>query len=79
MSNTLKYVLFLGSTRTKRIGPKVAEQIVTRLQRRNPNAEITIVDPRNHENGFFMRLMEKPLFHYKDAEKKDIPEALIRT
>eukprot|EP00121_Abeoforma_whisleri_P010957 Awhi_evm1s10103 len=78
-SQSMKYVLFIGSTRAKRIGPKVAEHIQRSLLTRDKNAQVTVVDPRTTENGFFMRLLEKPLFHYKADEKDLIPEALTKT
>merc|ERR1712008_74827 len=39
--------------------------------------QVTVLDPRTHCSGFFMRLMEKTHFHYKDGEA--IPDALVTT
>ena len=87
MNRPLKTVIFQASTRTRRIGPKITAAVLNRLQsRRNvgtndentPGFDITaVIDPRTWEDGYFMRLLEKPLFHYKQQE--DIPAPLRRT
>ena len=57
----LNTVVLLGSTRQKRIGSKVADYIVARLEERGGHA-VTVLDPRSAGDGF---LMEKAYFHYK--------------
>jgi NAD(P)H-dependent FMN reductase len=71
----LNTVVLVGSTREKRIGSKVADYIVARLEERGHI--VTVLDPRTACDGFFMHLMEKAFFHYKDGE--DIPSALVET
>ena len=71
----LNTVVLVGSTREKRIGSKVADYIVARLEERGH--VVTVLDPRTACDGFFMRLMEKAFFHYKAVE--DIPSALVET
>eukprot|EP00929_Paragymnodinium_shiwhaense_P000534 TRINITY_DN100777_c0_g1_i1.p1 TRINITY_DN100777_c0_g1~~TRINITY_DN100777_c0_g1_i1.p1 ORF type:complete len:213 (-),score=23.95 TRINITY_DN100777_c0_g1_i1:325-963(-) len=72
MTPPLRCLMFLGSTRTARIGPRVADYVQGKMAARGMQSEI--IDPVTAEDGFFMRLMEKPLFHYKDGEK--VPAAL---
>merc|ERR1712194_749231 len=54
------------------MGAAVAARIKQRGQ-----CELTVIDPRTWEQGYFMRLLEKPLFHYKQGET--VPEALQYT
>lgn len=72
----LNTVVLIGSTRAKRVGHKVAAELVTRLEERGGHY-VTVLDPREHGDGFFMRLMEKAHFHYKADE--DVPAALEET
>eukprot|EP00933_Yihiella_yeosuensis_P047190 TRINITY_DN42900_c0_g1_i1.p1 TRINITY_DN42900_c0_g1~~TRINITY_DN42900_c0_g1_i1.p1 ORF type:complete len:216 (-),score=29.24 TRINITY_DN42900_c0_g1_i1:85-732(-) len=71
----LRCVMFLGSTRSARVGPKVSSFVAKRMEDRG--MKVDILDPVTLEDGFFMRLMEKPLFHYKAGQ--EIPDALVRT
>eukprot|EP00928_Gymnodinium_smaydae_P043258 TRINITY_DN29023_c0_g1_i1.p1 TRINITY_DN29023_c0_g1~~TRINITY_DN29023_c0_g1_i1.p1 ORF type:complete len:237 (+),score=59.14 TRINITY_DN29023_c0_g1_i1:85-711(+) len=64
--------MILGSTRRVRIGPRVASFVRERMELRN--FEVDELDPVTSEDGYFMRLLEKPLFHYRDGE--DVPAAL---
>ncbi|KAK7233204.1 NADPH-dependent FMN reductase [Aureococcus anophagefferens] len=63
----LNTVLILGSTRAKRIGGKVGAYLEAKLEERGGHA-VTVLDPRTSQDGFFMRLMEKAYFHYRDDE-----------
>lgn len=72
----LNTVVLLGSTREKRIGSKVGDYIVGRLEERGGH-NVTVLDPRSASDGFFMQLMEKAFFHYKQDE--EVPEALVET
>mmetsp|Transcript_38366 Transcript_38366/g.105682 ORF Transcript_38366/g.105682 Transcript_38366/m.105682 type:complete len:210 (+) Transcript_38366:53-682(+) len=69
----LRCALLLGSTRRVRIGPRVAAWVGERVEQRG--MEIDVLDPVTLEDGFFMRLIEKPHFHYKDGE--DVPKPLL--
>jgi len=72
---SLRVALFLGSTRGVRMGPRVGAFIAERMEERG--IAVDTLDPVTTEDGFFMRLLEKPHFHYKDGE--EIPEPLVRT
>ena len=72
----LKTVVILGSTREKRIGGTVGEYICSQLETRGGH-DVTVLDPRELHDGFFMRLMEKAFFHYKKGES--VPPALTST
>eukprot|EP00729_Bicosta_minor_P007151 gene7151-21511_t len=76
-STPLKMVVVLGSARKKRIGTKVAQTVVTTLEARGH--EVTLLDPRETENGFFMQLMDKAYFHYKPSDGDHPPQELERT
>mmetsp|Transcript_7482 Transcript_7482/g.18400 ORF Transcript_7482/g.18400 Transcript_7482/m.18400 type:complete len:211 (+) Transcript_7482:14-646(+) len=67
----LRCALFLGSTRTVRIGPRVAAYVQQQMERRG--FEVDVLDPVTTHDGFFMRLMEKPAFHYKEGETVPAP------
>ena len=71
----LRAVIFMGSTRAKRVGDRVTAQLVGAMRERAWHTET--IDPRSSHDGFFMRLLEKPLFHYKPGE--DVPAALTAT
>jgi NAD(P)H-dependent FMN reductase len=49
--------------------------VVGQLEERGHN--VTVLDPRDTQDGFFMTLMEKAFFHYKEGE--EIPVALEET
>eukprot|EP00930_Biecheleria_cincta_P103882 TRINITY_DN95994_c0_g1_i1.p1 TRINITY_DN95994_c0_g1~~TRINITY_DN95994_c0_g1_i1.p1 ORF type:complete len:213 (-),score=21.32 TRINITY_DN95994_c0_g1_i1:149-787(-) len=70
----LRCALILGSTRRVRIGTKVAEYVGRKIEDRG--MRVDVLDPVITENGYFMRLMEKPHFHYKEGES--IPEPMDR-
>ena len=72
----LNTVLILGSTRAKRIGGKVGAYLEAKLEERGGHA-VTVLDPRTSQDGFFMRLMEKAYFHYREDEVA--PPALEET
>ena len=72
----LKTVLILGSTREKRVGGRVADHLLSTMQDRGGH-DVTVLDPRTTADGFFMRLMEKAHFHYKEGE--ELPAALVET
>jgi NAD(P)H-dependent FMN reductase len=71
----LNTVVILGSTRKKRIGSSVGQWLVDQLEERGH--EVTVLDPRETHDGFYMTLMEKAMFHYKEGE--EIPAALQET
>jgi NAD(P)H-dependent FMN reductase len=62
--------------RAKRIGGAVGDYLVGRLAARGGH-EVTVIDPRTHEGGFFMQLMEKAHFHYRKGEA--VPPELATT
>ena len=68
----LRISLLLGSSRAKRIGASVAGHIEQRLVARGH--EVHLLDPRGSHDGYFMQLMEKAHFHYKEGEA--VPPAL---
>ena len=68
----LRISLLLGSSRAKRIGASVAGHIKQRLVARGH--EVHLLDPRASHDGYFMQLMEKAHFHYKEGEA--VPPAL---
>ena len=72
----LKTVVILGSTRKKRIGASIGKWMVQELEERGGH-DITVLDPRETHDGFFLSLMEKAFFHYKEGE--DIPAPLLET
>jgi len=72
----LNTVLLLGSTREKRIGHRVGQYLVSRLDERGGH-NVTVLDPRTTGDGFFMTLMEKAHFHYTKDET--IPPILDET
>ena len=69
----LNVLLLLGSSRAKRIGEKVACDVGHRIEKRGHT--LSVMDPRKSHEGFFMGLMEKALFHYKDGE--EAPSSLL--
>ncbi|CAK0890969.1 unnamed protein product, partial [Prorocentrum cordatum] len=72
----LRTVVILGSTRAKRIGEAVSQYLVAKLDERGGHS-VSVLDPRTTEDGFFMRLMEKAYFHYREGEA--VPAELERT
>ena len=69
----LNILLVVGSSRSNRIGGKVANSISDNIRKRGH--ALTVLDPRDPvHDDFFMRLMEKAYFHYKEGET--IPPAL---
>mmetsp|Transcript_42215 Transcript_42215/g.82845 ORF Transcript_42215/g.82845 Transcript_42215/m.82845 type:complete len:233 (-) Transcript_42215:422-1120(-) len=72
----LNTVILLGSTREKRIGHRVGEYLVSRLHERGGHS-VTVLDPRTTGEGFFMQLMEKTHFHYREGET--VPPVLDET
>ena len=74
----LRAVIFMGSTRAKRVGDRVTAQLVGAMRERAWHTET--IDPRASHDGFFMRLLEKPLFHYNLYKPgEDVPAALTAT
>ena len=65
--------MLLGSTREKRIGDRVGNYLVSRLEARGGHS-VKVLDPRTTGDGFFMTLMDKAFFHYKAGE--EVPAAL---
>ena len=72
----LNTVVLLGSTREKRIGGRVGDYLVSRLEQRGGH-NVSVLDPRTTGNGFFLSLMEKAYFHYKEGE--EVPSPLKET
>ena len=70
----LNVLLLLGSSRAKRIGEKVAVDVGQRIEARGHS--LSVMDPRESYEGFFMGLMEKALFHYKDGQEAPPPQLL---
>jgi hypothetical protein len=64
-SEPIHTVVFLGSTRAKRIGGSVADVMVQKLQAKGH--QTILIDPREAADGFFMTMMEKAYFHYKEV------------
>jgi chromate reductase len=71
-ADPLNILLVMGSSRATRIGEKVAIDVSERIRSRGH--ALSVLDPRESHDGFFMRLMEKAHFHYKDGEA--VPAAL---
>lgn len=66
-SPPLNILVVVGSSRTNRIGGKISQHVAKTLESRGHT--ISILDPRDGvHDDFFMRLMEKAYFHYKDDE-----------
>ena len=72
----LNTVVLLGSTRSKRVGGRVGAYLAARLEERGCH-NVTILDPRTTGDGFFLSLMDKAYFHYKEGER--VPSALVDT
>ena len=70
---TLRILMVLGSTRSNRVGSKVAAHVAASVKARGHL--LTTLDPRDSHDGFFMRLMEKAYFHYKEGEEVPPPLA----
>ena len=64
----LNTVVLLGSTREKRVGGRVGDYLVSQLEERGGH-NVTVLDPRTTGDGFFLSLMEKAHFHYKEGEE----------
>ena len=66
-SPPLNILVVVGSSRTNRIGGKISQHVANTIESRGH--KLTILDPRDDvHDDFFMRLMEKAYFHYKDDE-----------
>mgnify|MGYP002836627846 FL=1 len=74
LKKPLNILMVVGSSRTKRIGGKIANHIGENIKSRGHS--LTTLDPRDPiHDDFFMRLMEKTYFHYKEDEI--IPAPLV--
>jgi chromate reductase, NAD(P)H dehydrogenase (quinone) len=68
----LNILLVVGSSRTKRIGGKIAHHVASNIRQRGH--QLSILDPRDPiHDDFFMRLMEKAYFHYKEDDTIPLP------
>ena len=63
-ASNLNTVVLTGSTRTKQIGSRVSQYLCQQLDDRGSH-DVTVLDPRTHQDGYFMSLMDKAYFHYK--------------
>mmetsp|Transcript_8577 Transcript_8577/g.10109 ORF Transcript_8577/g.10109 Transcript_8577/m.10109 type:complete len:172 (+) Transcript_8577:133-648(+) len=78
-SSKLRLITFLGSTRKKRANDAVAKFVQSRVSVNGSFENIATLDPRDTENGFFTRLMDKAYFHYKISEGESPPTELENT
>lgn len=63
VSRPLRAVMVLGSTGARHIGPRIGAYMRSQLEIQG--ADVQILDPRTAEDGYFLRMLERPLWRYR--------------